>query len=357
MVRDEAFSGSIDYLQVLDADGTVDSTEDPGLPDDMLQDIYYHMVLGRTFDRKAISLQRQGRIGTFPSMEGQEAAQAASGLAMDADDWFAPSYREHLVNMTRDIPLEQLFLYWSGDERGTQKEGRNLPESVPVASQLPHAAGIALGEAIDDTESAVVAYCGDGGTSEGAFHSGLNWAGALDLPAVFFVQNNQYAISMPCEEQTGSETIAQKALAYGIDGIQVDGNDPLAVYKATDEALDRARTDNQPTLIEAVTYRRGNHTTADDASRYRDDDEEAAWKEKDPIARFETYLQDQGVADANWFDEQRERARNAVEDAVDAYEAMGDQDVDDLFDHQFADLPPELERQKEQARDRYGGER
>ncbi len=354
MVRENAFTGSVDYVQVLDRDGTVDPELELELSDDELQDMYYHMVLGRVFDEKAVSLQRQGRIGTYPPLKGQEAAQAGSGLAMDEDDWFVPSYREHIVNMTRDVPLENLLMYWAGDERGLNKDGRNLPESVPVASQMPHAAGIAMGEKMDNADTAAVAYCGDGGTSEGAFHSGLNWAGALDLPVVFFVQNNQYAISVPREEQTGADTIAQKALAYGMDGVQVDGNDVLGVYQVTEEALDRARTEQEPTLIEAVTYRRGNHTTADDASRYRDEDEVAYWEDRDPIDRFETYLVENDVVDEDWFDGQWDRAADEVDAAVDAYEDMGDIDVADLFDHHYADLPPELQRQKQDAQDKYG---
>lgn len=366
MPREEAFSGSVDYLQVLDHEGNVDADLEPDLDDETLTEMYRLMVLGRRFDERAVSLQRQGRIGTFPPLKGQEAAQAGSGLAMQEDDWFVPSYREHIVNMARDIPLDKILLYWGGDERGTQKEGRNLPESVPVGSQLPHAAGIGMGTLMDEEDVAALTYCGDGATSEGAFHSGLNWAGTFDLPVVFFVQNNQYAISVPREEQTGAETIAQKALAYGVDGIQVDGNDPLAVYKATEEALERARTEQRPMLIEAVTYRRDNHTTADDASKYRDEDEVAYWQDRDPIDRFETYLEGKGLLDEplmedGVFRDDREESPvyrevdALVAEAVEAYEAAEDQAVDDLFDYHFADLPPELRRQKERANEKHGG--
>lgn len=367
MPREEVFSGSVDHLQVLDKDGNVDEELEPDLDDDTLQEMYRLMVLGRRFDEKAVSLQRQGRIGTFPPLKGQEAAQAGSGLALEEDDWFVPSYREHIVNMARDTPLDKILLYWGGDERGSQKEGRNLPESVPVGSQLPHAAGIGMGTLMDDEAVAALTYCGDGATSEGAFHSGLNWAGTYELPVVFFVQNNQYAISVPREEQTGAETIAQKALGYGVDGIQVDGNDPLAVYKATTEALERAREEGRPTLIEAVTYRRENHTTADDASKYRDEEEVAYWRDRDPIERFETYLKGKGLLDERLMEDGEFREDKAdvaiyqevddvIREAVEAYEEVEEQPIDDMFDYHFAELPPELERQRERAQERNRGE-
>lgn len=365
-MQEDVFTGTVQYVQVLDKDGNVDDELAPDLSDDELQELYYHMVLGRVFDKKAVSLQRQGRIGTYPPVEGQEAAQAGSGFAMREDDWFVPSYREHVVNMVRGVPIEKLFLHWGGDERGLQKDGRNLPESVPVASQVPHAAGVALGEQLDGTDSAVVTYCGDGGTSQGEFYSGMNWAGAFDLPVVCIVQNNGYAISMPREEQTGTETIAQKAFGTGAVGVQVDGNDVLAVYRETEKALERAREDGTPTLIEAVTYRRSMHTTADDPSVYRDEEEVVYWKERDPIQRFETYLEERGLIEEPLMENGEFRddidehpiyveAKQAVDDAVQAYEEIPEQDVADLFDHHFEHLPPELERQKTHAQE-YRGE-
>lgn len=368
VTREEVYSGSIDYLQVLDADGNLDEGLEPDLSDDELLDLYYHMVLGREFDRKAISLQRRGELGTYTPLKGQEAAQAGSALPLEETDLFVPSYREHIVNMMRDVPLEKSFLQWGGDERGFHKSGKNAPESVPVASQLIHAAGFQYGEQLDENDTAAIAYCGDGSTSQGAFHSGLNWASALDLPVVFFVQNNSWAISTPWNEQSGSETVAQKSLAYGMDGIRVDGNDVLAVYAATEEALERAREEQKPALIEAVTYRREHHTTADDATRYRSEEELEEWRRKDPIQRFETYLEENGLIaerlmENGEFREDKENvpiyqeAKKAVETAVEDYTQMDDQAVADLFDHQFAGaLPSDLEQQKLEMQERYGGE-
>lgn len=356
-MREEVYSGSIEYIQLLDEDGELDGELDNQLDEDDLKEMYTEMVQAREFDERAVKLQRRGEMGTYAPLKGQEASQVGSAYAMDDEDWMVPAYREGASYFTRDVPMEDLLSYWGGDERGAQMgdDETTLPPSVPVGSQVIHGTGIAMSIKRHDDDEAVLTYLGDGATSEADFHSGLNWAGTFDVPAVFFVQNNQYAISVPQDEQTGSETIAQKALAYGIDGIQVDGNDPIGVFEATKEALERAKEDGKPTLVEAITYRRGDHTTADDASKYRDDEELEAWKEKDPIDRLETYLRDQGVSE-DWFEEQQARAEDNVSEAIDRYKKRDDQDLEDLFDHHFKETPPILEQQKDELLEKAGDE-
>ncbi|MDY6766431.1 MAG: pyruvate dehydrogenase (acetyl-transferring) E1 component subunit alpha [Candidatus Nanohaloarchaea archaeon] len=337
----------VDRFQVLDADGTVvDEEAAPDLADGELVDLYRYMVLGRTADEKFLKLQRQGRFGTYAPVKGQEAAQVGSAYALEQRDWMVPAFRESAVWPVRDIPLSMLIQYWQGDERGQQipDENNDFLISVPVATQVPHAAGIAWASKKRGEDAATLVYFGDGATSEGDFHEGMNFAGAYDLPVVFLCQNNQYAISMPREDQTGAATLAQKAVAYGFDGIQVDGNDVLAMYAATQEALQRAR-DGEPVMIEAVTYRRGDHTTADDASRYRSENEVEEWKQKDPIDRFETYLEAAGVLDENRIEEIRAAAEQRVDEAVDEAESVEKPEVADIFRYMFDELPPRLEHQ------------
>ncbi|MFB6166867.1 MAG: pyruvate dehydrogenase (acetyl-transferring) E1 component subunit alpha, partial [Candidatus Nanohaloarchaea archaeon] len=290
----------VETFQVLDSDGElVDEERAPDLSDDELLEMYRYMVLAKRADEKCLKLQRQGRMGTYASLRGQEAAQVGSAYALEEEDWMFPSFRELAVWPVRDLDLSDLMVYWMGDERGMKiPEGNNdFTVCVPVGTEVPHAAGSAWASKKLGEDSATLVYFGDGATSEGDFHEGLNFAGAFDLPAVFLNQNNQYAISMPSQEQTGSETMAQKAVAYGFEGVKVDGNDVLAVYEASRRALEKARNGNGPTLIEAYTYRLENHTTADDASRYRDEEEVEEWRDKDPIDRFEKYLKEEGVLD------------------------------------------------------------
>ncbi|MDY6770444.1 MAG: pyruvate dehydrogenase (acetyl-transferring) E1 component subunit alpha [Candidatus Nanohaloarchaea archaeon] len=359
MPRQEAFSGDIQHLQILDKDGNVDEDLEPDLSDDELRDMYWYMILGRIYDQKAIKMQRQGRLGTYAPCKGQEAAQVGSAYAMDDSDWMFPAFRETAAYFVRDYPPEKLTQFWQGDERGSAIEGQdeNFMVSVPVGSQLPHAVGAAWASKKNDDNIATLVYFGDGATSEGDFHEGMNFAGAFSTPTVFLCQNNQYAISVPRDEQTGSETLAQKALAYGFDGIQVDGNDVLAMWKATKEALQKARKENEPTMIEAVTYRRGDHTTADDAERYRDEEEVEYWQERDPIDRFEAYLKEKDVADDDWFEEQKEKAKEQVNDAMETAENVEAPDIEDIFTYHFKDTPPELQdqmqhlKQLEQERD------
>ncbi|HEX04555.1 MAG TPA: thiamine pyrophosphate-dependent dehydrogenase E1 component subunit alpha, partial [Bacteroidetes bacterium] len=284
---------SVEYLQILDENGKVDNKLEPEISDDDLLKLYHYMVLSREADTKLIKLQRQGRLGTLPACMGQEASICAPTLAINDKDWFVGSYRELGGRLMRGESLVKTMLLYNGYEEGSYNPDspRTLPISVVLASQLLYAVGLAYASRQrGETDTVVLAFVGDGATSEGDFHEALNFASVWKVPVVFINQNNQYAISTPRHKQMNSETIAQKAIAYDMPSIQVDGNDVLAVYKATKEAVDRARAGEGPSLIESVTYRMLMHTTADDPTRYREDAEVEGWAKKDPITRFKKYL-------------------------------------------------------------------
>ena len=351
-----------DMIRVIDEDGEVVG-DVPDLSDEELVAMYRYMKLARHFDERAVSLQRQGRMGTYPPLSGQEGAQIGSALALAGDDWIVPSYREHGAALVRGLPLKQTLLYWMGHEDGNRMgEGVNVfPVAVPIASQIPHATGAAWANKLQGGDDVFLCYFGDGATSEGDFHEGLNFAGVFDTPTVFFCNNNQWAISVPRERQTASATLAQKAHAYGFEGVRVDGMDPLAVYKATTAAVEKARDPGEgrlrPTMIEAVQYRFGAHTTADDPTVYRDEDEVEKWKAKDPIPRLEKYLRAEGILDDDRVAEVEEDVKEQVADAIDAAESVPRPEPREMFEHVYEDLPPELERQYEEfaaVREEYG---
>lgn len=342
----------VEYLSILDGDGHVDAALDPKLDGDLSLHIYRLMLSARLLDERCIKMQRQGRIGTYGPCRGQEACHCAATVVMKPEDWVVHAFREPGSFYHRGWPLETVLKFWGGYEEGCRPpDGVNdTPIAVPIASQIPHAMGIAWGMKLRGDNRAVLCYCGDGGTSEGDFHEALNFAGVYNLPVVFFIQNNQWAISIPREAQTASETIAQKCVAYGFDGLQLDGNDPLAVYVGTKEAVDRAKSDGGPTLIEAVTYRLGVHTTADDPTKYRSDEEVKRWEKLDPIPRFQKYLLNRKLLDKKLVDEIEKDVLKEVADAVDRYEASRDVDPLECFPHTYAELPDELIEQKEEFR-------
>jgi pyruvate dehydrogenase E1 component alpha subunit len=334
----------VEYLSVLDSDGKLDSSLEPDLSAAELKRLYRGMLLGRRLDERMIRLQRQGRIGTFAPIKGQEASQVGAVSTLKPSDWMVPSFRETAAMLWRGWPLEKLLMLYAGFLEGGQPEpGQNdLPVTIPVATQVPHAVGLAYAAQYRGDDAVVMSFCGDGATSEGDFHEALNFAGVWHVPVVFVVQNNQWAISVPLKKQTHSKTIAQKALAYGLPGLQVDGNDVLAVHAACQEAVDRARAGDGPTLIECVTYRLGVHTTADDPTKYRAAEEVEAWEKKDPLTRFGAYLQKKRLLE----DGLTESVDAEISAAVKRFEALGAPDPLGMFEHAYATRPPHLEAQR-----------
>jgi pyruvate dehydrogenase E1 component alpha subunit len=317
----------------------------------VLVELYRAMVLTRTFDAKAVSLQRTGRLGTFASSLGQEAVVVGVGAAMHPEDLLLPSFREQGAQFLRGVTLTELLLYWGGDERGSDFAGprEDFPICVPVGTHVPHAAGVALAFKLRGEQRVAVCVFGDGATSRGDAYEALNFAALFQLPAVFIINNNQWAISVPRARQTAAETLAQKAVAAGMPGCQVDGNDVIAVRHVVGEAIERARAGSGPTLVEALTYRLSDHTTADDASRYREEAEVSArWKE-DPIARLRHYL-----SEAGQWTKAEEQALIAgctarVEAAVEEYLATPPMPATAMFDHLYAELPAGLAVQRDEV--------
>ena len=335
----------VEYLSILDSEGNLDAALEPDLPDADLKQLYYGMVLARRLDERMVRLQRQGRIGTFAPIKGQEASQLGTVACLRPTDWMVPSFRETAAMLRRGWSIEKLLLFFSGHLEGGQPalDQHDLPITIPVATQIPHAVGLAYAAQYRGDDAVVMTFFGDGATSEGDFHEALNFAGVWHVPVVFVCQNNQWAISVPLKKQTHSRTIAEKAHAYGFPGIQVDGNDLLAVYAAAREAVERARRGDGPTLIECVTYRLGVHTTADDPTKYRSAEEVAEWERKDPLTRFSAYLQKRNLLEEGLED----RVDAEIAEAVARFEALPPADALTMFDHVYAELPPPLRAQRE----------
>ncbi|MFC4541286.1 pyruvate dehydrogenase (acetyl-transferring) E1 component subunit alpha [Halosolutus amylolyticus] len=353
-----------DPIRVLDEDGNVlPNAAVPDLSDEELLAMYEDIALARRFDQRAISLQRQGRIATYAPMTGQEGAQVATSYALDDQDWLFPTYREHAAKYVHGMSLESLLKPLRGIREGyaIPDDVNVMPEYIPIATQLPQAMGMAWGQQLQgQTDSAVLCHFGDGATSEGDFHEGLNFAGVFDVPAVFVCNNNQWAISVPRDRQTASETIAQKAAAYGLEGVRVDGLDPLAMYAVTRDALAKAKNptgdERRPTLIEAVQYRYGAHTTADDPSVYREEDEADAWRQKDPLDRLRNYLSAEGILDEAVDAEIDDRVDAQIDDALATVEAV-ETDPERIFEHVYEEMPERLREQRDELlalRDKYG---
>jgi pyruvate dehydrogenase E1 component alpha subunit len=343
---------TIEHIRFVDPEGQATQPL-PAFADqpDVLIALYRAMVLTRTFDTKAVSLQRTGRLGTFASSLGQEAVAVGVAAAMRPQDLLLPSFREQGAQFLRGVTMTELLLYWGGDERGSDFAGprEDFPICVPVGTHLPHAAGVALAFLLRGEPRVAVCMFGDGATSRGDAYEAMNFAALYRLPVVFVVNNNQWAISVPRARQTAAETLAQKAIAAGMPGRQVDGNDVIAVRHAAGEAIERARAGEGPTLIEALTYRLSDHTTADDASRYRDDAEVSArWKEE-PVARLRAFL----VAAGQWTKAEEEAliadSAAAVEAAAQEYLATPAMPAAAMFDHLYAQLPAALAAQRREV--------
>lgn len=342
----------IEWLSILAPDGTVDSALEPKIPDADLRKLYKTMLLTRTFDERCLHLQRQGRIGTYGPCKGQEATPLAAAYHLNKDDWLAPTYRELPAYLWRGWPLDQYLCWWGGHEYGSAvPEGINdLPICVPIASQCQYGMGIAWGLKMRGTQNVCVTFCGDGGTSQGDFHEAMNYATVFKVPLVMVVQNNHWAISVPRERQTASATIAQKAIAYGLSGVQIDGNDILAGLVAIGEAVEKARAGGGPSLIEAVTYRLAMHTTADDPKKYRSEEEVKMWEAKDPLPRFAAYLRKRKLLDDKIQALLEDEIRKEIDAGVEKYEQYRHNPYD-MFHHMYAEQTPELKRQESELRD------
>jgi len=319
---------------------------------DTLRELYRSMVLTRTFDQRAIALQRTGQLGTYASSLGQEASYTGIGYAMRPEDVLAPSYREHGACFVRGVPMADILLYWGGDEQGMafDEPRHDFPVSVPIATHVLHAAGAAYAFQYRGEPRVAVAVCGDGGTSKGDFYEAINVAGAWHLPCVFVVVNNQWAISVPRSKQTRARTLAQKAVAAGIPGEQVDGNDVIAVRDRTETALAKAREGGGPSVVETLTYRWHDHTTADDASRYRSREEVEAAQREDPVERLKRYLVNEGAWDDARESELSGACKQQVDAAVEQYLAAEPRPPESMFDHLYETLPAACHEQRAELR-------
>jgi len=336
-------------FQMLKPDGTLHPEMKPPLNDQETLSLFKKMVFIRQADQRALMLQRQGRFGTYAPCQGQEACQVGSASVLEKGDWIFPAFRELAATLTMGIPLKTFYLYWMGNEMGSRApEGINvMPVAIPVGTQPLHAVGVGWAAKLKGETVVTMTYFGDGATSKGDFHEAMNFAGVFKTPTIFFCQNNQFAISVPRKMQTASATLAQKAIAYGFDGIQVDGNDLFAVMAATREAVEKARSGGGPTLIEGVTFRFGPHTTADDPTKYRTEAEIEPWKPLDPFVRLSLYLKGRGL----WSEEIEQRtveeAQKQIDEAVKGAEAVSSPEPEEIFKYVFSEMTPQLKEELE----------
>lgn len=313
--------------------------------------LYRDLVRVRAFDERALSLQRQGWMSSYPQFRGQEASQVGAADALREQDWFVPTYRSNGLQIARGVPMSDLLLFRRGHtEFHSGHETPVFPQAIPIATQLPHAVGLGMAADMQNDDCVICVYFGDGATSEGDFHEAMNFAGVFETPIVFFCENNGWAISRPTHEQTASNTIAAKADAYGFDGVRVDGNDPIAVRETVERAIDQA-SDGSPVLVESLTYRQGAHSTSDDPSRYEQSQRALpAWRTADPVERFEAYLRDGSVLDDERISSVRAEADREIDEAVEEVESVDEPAADTLFDSVYQQSTPELRRQREWLR-------
>ncbi len=336
-------------FRIMDNFGKIINTDYfPDLLDEEILKAYHDMLFARTADLMTVSYQRQGRIYTYPPNYGQEAIAGAAGKIIQDDDWLVPAFREMGAYLAKGATLKEIFLVFMGYEDGSKFEyAKNmLPTSVPIASQLLHAVGIGYEIKLRKKNQAVFTFVGDGGTSEGDFHEALNFAGVWKVPVIFIVQNNQYGISTPFRVQTASDGIAIKSIAYGIKGIQVDGNDFFAMFAALKNASQYAKSGNGPVLIEAVTYRKGPHTTSDDPTKYRTKEEETEWDEKDPLKRLKAFLNDKKLIDEKAEEILIEHYKAEIDRQFSEAENYPKYPLNDVFDYLYNEMPEDLKEQK-----------
>jgi pyruvate dehydrogenase E1 component alpha subunit len=344
---------SSEMIQILDAEGNCDDAAIADLSEQEILKMYRLMVLTRLWNEKAMNLQRQGRLGTLASVHGQEASNVGMALPLQVGDWFVPAFREYGAQFALGSSLRDQYLLWGGDSRGGKipEQIRMVDHCTTVGAHLCHAVGMAIAAKIKGEKSMVLSSSGDGSTSEGDFHESLNMAAVFKAPVVFVIQNNHWAISLPVEKQTATKTIAEKACAYGIDSARVDGNDVFAVYKTVQKYADAARKDSKPALIELVTYRMGDHTTADDAGRYRTKEIVKEWEKKDPLDRMKKYL----LKKRPWTEEKdkalEEECAKEVEKAVQEYEAFEQPDPTEMFQFIYREMPWHLKEQIDELKE------
>ena len=343
-----------EMFQVMDQTGKIVNQDHmPEISDELILKMYRTMMLSRTQDEKSLQYQRQGRMLTFAPSMGQEGVQVASAAAIEKTDWVASAFRENATWLWLGQPMENLFLYWIGSEEGSRiPEGVNLlPIAVPIGTQCNHAVGIGMSIKYRKQNSVVLAYIGDGGTSEGEFYEAINYAGAMNTPNIFIIQNNQFAISTPRALQTKAKTLAQKGVAAGIPCMQVDGNDIFAVYAAVKEAVERGRNGEGPTLIEAVTYRIGPHTTADDPTIYRTDEYHQEMLKTDPLIRTKNYMVEKGIWDEEKEASLKEELENLVEETFKKIEQTPETPLEEIFKYTYAEMTENLKEQYEEYKE------
>ena len=342
---------SIQFSHFLDAEGKPTQNLPSFATKENLLFLYKHMLLTRLFDNKAVNLQRTGRLNTYASTLGQEAISVGIGASMEKEDVLCPFYRDYGAQLMRGVKMSEILTFWKGNEWGNHFSEcpNDFPICIPIATQLLHAAGVATAFKLRKQARVVITTCGDGATSEGDFYEALNIAGAWQLPVVFVIDNNQWAISIPRKNQSHAQTLAQKAVAAGIPGEQVDGNDVIAVKFIVEKAIVKAREGKGPSVIEALTYRLSDHTTADDAARYRNKNELLqAWKEE-PLLRLRNYLLNQKFLSKAEEKKLTEECVTSVETAVDEYFSLPQPPVTDIFNYHYAQLPPDLDEQRIEA--------
>lgn len=345
----ENIESQFETFQILNEDGEIVNKEAmPDLSDEDLKELMRRMVFTRVLDQRSIALNRQGRLGFYAPTAGQEASQLGSQFALEKGDYILPGYRDVPQLIWHGLPLYQAFLFSRGHFHGNQMpEGvRALNPQIIIGAQYVQAAGVALGMKYKGNKNVAITYTGDGGTSQGDFYEGLNVAGAYQVPAIFVIQNNYFAISVPVEQQTAAKTLAQKAVAAGMEGYVVDGMDVLAMYAITKHARDKAIDGGGPTLIEALTYRYGPHTMAgDDPTRYRTEDLDSEWEKKDPIVRFRTFLENKGLWSEEEENEVIEKAKEDIREAIKKADEYPKQKVSEFISHMFEELPFQLQEQ------------